>query len=188
MVLPAKRATLTLREAESRTPAPAGVGAWAEQLREAAYDAVKDQDVKDLIETYMAKAKAGDLAAAKFVLNFLTGGAPKVQVQKVLVVKRSKSTNRQAPATPRREPTDAELDEQCGRIDPAESAMISTPAVKVLRRLAARILKSEGPTAAPALAGQLEVESEELETVMRCDWFKLVKGSWTLTPEGNASV
>lgn len=167
------------------------MGAWAEKLREAAFDAVKETDIQEIVAKQVELAKTGDPKALKFVSEFLLGGPPKIQMQKVVVIKKSKSTNRQAGPAPvlkaRQDPSDERLDEEC-LVKAAEPAMISPPAVKVLRRLAARILKSEGPTQAPALAAQLEVEAEELETVMRCDWFKLTKGSWTLTPEGNASV
>lgn len=179
--------TLKLSDAQSMTPAPAGVGAWAEQLREAAYDAVKEGDVKELMATYMEKAKAGDLNAAKFVLNFLTGGAPKVQVQKVMVIKKSRSTNRQAPSVKPNEPTDEELDEVC-RLKPAEPASIATPAVRVLRKMAAMFLRAEGDSPAAAIAQQLEVSLEDLEAVMQCDWFQLKRGSWDLTPAGRAAI
>lgn len=148
--------------------------------------------MKELIETYLTKAKAGDLAAAKFVLNFLTGGAPKVQVQKVMVVKRSKSTNRQAAAPspvlrPRAEQSDEDLDEAC-RVNASDPAMIAPPAVKVLRKLAALFIKAEGPSQGPAIAAQLEVSPEDLEAVMKCDWFKLSRGVWDLTPAGRSGV
>jgi hypothetical protein len=84
--LPRKRqyAPIKLAEARVLTPAPTGIGAWAEKLRQAAFDAVKEQDITELMAGLLAKAKAGDLAAAKLVLGYLTGGAPKVQ--QVLVV------------------------------------------------------------------------------------------------------
>ncbi len=177
---------MKLSDAQAMAPAPAGVGAWAEQLREAAYDAVKEGDVKELIATYMEKAKAGDLNAAKFVLNFLTGGAPKVQVQKV-VIKKSRSTNRQAPAMKPNEPSDEDLDEVC-RLKPAEPAMIAPPAVKVLRKMAAMFIRAEGASPAGAIAQQLEVSPEELEAILQCDWFQLKRGSWDLTPMGRSAI
>jgi hypothetical protein len=88
--LPHKREyrALKLSEARALTPAPTGIGAWAEKLRQAAFDAVKESDMTELMAGLLAKAKAGDLAAAKLVLGYLTGGgAPKVQ--QVLVVQQA---------------------------------------------------------------------------------------------------
>lgn len=176
-LLPAKRSynPLRLNEAAEMAPPPAGIGAWAEKLRQAAYDAVKEGDVQDLIRVQMEKAKAGDLKAAQFVLDFLTGGAPKVHLQKVVVYKESRTVQRHS--KPRPEAVE-------DRALPAEPAMIAPPPVKVLRRLAAKILAAEGPTPAPAIAGQLEVEADHLPRILECDWFKLTGGKWALTPEG----
>jgi len=86
--------SLKLSEARQATPAVSGVGAWAEKLRKAAFDAVSTEDMTALMQGLLKKAQAGDLAAAKLVLTYLTGGgAPQVQVTKVIertIVKRQK--------------------------------------------------------------------------------------------------
>lgn len=179
-LLPAKRGyhAPRLSEMADLTPPPTGVGAWAEKLREAAYDAVKEGDVKELIQGMMEKAKGGDLKAAKFVMDFLTGGAPKVQVQTVIVHKRSKSTNRQ-----RRDGRDEPPEGPPAR--PAPAALPDGPTVRVLRRLAARFLAAAGASHPAALVAELELPADELDTVMAgCDWFVLDGGRWALTPAG----
>lgn len=188
-LLPPKRSyhLPRLSEMQSLTPAPNGVGAWAEKLREAAYDAVKEADVQELIKSLMEKAKAGDLKAAKFVMDFLTGGAPKVQMQTVIVHKRTKTTQRQAPPPAKGERHSPDLDELM-EARPRPAALDASPSVKVLRRLAALSLNANGPSPGPALAAQLEVTAEELETVLECDWFALKGGHWSLTPEGRQAI
>jgi hypothetical protein len=66
--------SLRLDEARVATPKPNGVGAWADKLRQAAFDAVKESDMTDLMGSLMKRAKDGDNNAAKLVLNYLTGG------------------------------------------------------------------------------------------------------------------
>lgn len=71
---------LKLSEARDLTPRPDGVGEWAQRLREAAFNAVSETDMTELMASLLARAKAGDLAAARLVLGYLTGGgAPRVQ-------------------------------------------------------------------------------------------------------------
>lgn len=79
---------LRLADARVLAPKPEGVGAWAEKLREAAFNAVREADITELMESLIARAKGGDLAAARLVLTYLTGGgAPRVQ--QVVVVQQN---------------------------------------------------------------------------------------------------
>jgi hypothetical protein len=79
---------LKLNDARILTPAPTGVGAWAEKLRAAAFNAVKEADVTEIMAGLVKKAKEGDQAAAKLVLNYLTGGGAKVQP--VVIIERGR--------------------------------------------------------------------------------------------------
>lgn len=184
-LLPPRR-TLTLRDAAEAAPAPSGVGAWADRLRAAAYDAVKESDIQEVIQAQLVKAKAGDQKAAKFVLDFLTGGAPKVQLQKVVVYKQSRTVQRQAKPRPG-ERHNPDLDDAM-EARPTAAPVEAGPSVRVLRRLAALFLHANGPCPGPGLAAELEVSAEELETVLECEWFALTAGKWTLTPEGRQHV
>lgn len=75
--------SLKLSEAREMTPAPKGIGAWAEKLREAAMSSVEETDMKDIMSSMVKRAKNGDMQAAKFVMQFIgsmgTEGAQKPQ-------------------------------------------------------------------------------------------------------------
>lgn len=63
---------IKLSEARALTPAPTGaIGEWARSLREAAFDAVSESDIADIMKKQVEKAKAGDARAASFVTGFL---------------------------------------------------------------------------------------------------------------------
>lgn len=173
--------SMTLDAARQLTPAPPGIGAWAEKLREAAYNAVKETDVEELMQVYLKKAKEGDQKAAKFVLDFLTGGAPKVQLQTVIVHKKTRSSQRQARAD-RAAPNPGEAPARPPAAEPGG------PSVRVLRRLACHFLSANGPSPGPALTAHLELNPDELETVMECELFALKGGQWSLTPAGKREV
>jgi hypothetical protein len=52
--------SLKLADARALTPRPEGVGAWAEKLREAAFNAVSENDVTDLMKSLVERAKADE--------------------------------------------------------------------------------------------------------------------------------
>lgn len=173
---------LKLTDADDRTPAPQGLGKWAENLRNAAYNAVNESDVEELIKTMMGKAKAGDVSAAKFVLGFLTGGPPKVQIQKIVIRDRRPRKVKSVDATP------VAGDGGGPPLTPAPAAMLAVPTMKVYRRLAALFLLANGPSPADAVANNLEMENAQAADVLNCDWFKGVKGKIELTPAGRQAV
>jgi hypothetical protein len=69
-----QRGTLKLSDARILAPKPEGIGAYAEKLRSAAYNAIAEDDVNALMKTMIERAKKGDTAAAKFVMGFIAGG------------------------------------------------------------------------------------------------------------------
>lgn len=75
--LPPKRnyRPVKLDEARERTPAVRGLGAWAEQLKSAALNAITPEAVTEIVEKQVEKARAGDAAATKFVLGFIAQAA-----------------------------------------------------------------------------------------------------------------
>jgi hypothetical protein len=71
------RNSLKLADAKAATPPVQIIGKYAAQLREALYDACSEGELVDVMKSQVAKAKAGDTKAAKFVIDYLTGGAAK---------------------------------------------------------------------------------------------------------------
>ncbi len=58
-------------------PKLTGVPAWAEALRQAAFDAVSASDVKAMFAKQVELAKDGNLPATKFISNFIMKNCPK---------------------------------------------------------------------------------------------------------------
>lgn len=171
---------IRLDRAREDTPAPEGIGAWAEQLRQAAFDAVKPDDVTDIVAAQVEKAKEGDSAAAKFVLGYLTGqAAPKVTrvVEKIKVVEKPAGQTLPPPV----------------RVEAAEPAApppvaVDSPAARQVRRLVAFFLKSNGPSLLATIEAVLEVPGDQLRAVLNCDWFAKDGNGWSLTPAGRQAV
>ncbi len=75
------------RVAESLPPADA-VAERVAKLREVMYGAIKEEDVLEMMQAVMSKAKTGSTAAAKLVMDFLTparGGSKTVQQQAIII-------------------------------------------------------------------------------------------------------
>lgn len=53
----------------------AGLPPWMAKLRTAVSDLVTEQDVKEIVQAQVTRAKAGDASAIKFVFDQLLGGA-----------------------------------------------------------------------------------------------------------------
>lgn len=59
------------------TPAFGGLPPWMARMRQAAVDSITETDVKEIVQSQVAKAKQGDPAAIKFVFDQLLGGGMK---------------------------------------------------------------------------------------------------------------
>jgi len=165
---------MRLDDAEAHAPAPSGLGLWAEKLRAAAYNAVTEADVEAMISAQVEKAKTGDATAAKFVLGFLAGPAPKVQVKQVVIRGRGKK---------RAADPDAAASPPSRHAEPNP-----TPALKVYRRLAAHFIHVGGPATLAAIAQQLELPHDQARAVIDCTWFQEGNGAIELTPMGRQVV
>lgn len=162
---------MKLADAKQQTPAVSGVGAWAEQLRQAAFDAVRPEDVTAIMATFVQKAKAGDPAAAKLVLNYLTGGgAPKIMVEKV-VVRRGKRRPRVVDEAPLPKPV-----------------VVESPGAGLLRKLAAMYLLQHDRASLAELGRAMECGTDAAEAVLDHGWFKRTNQTYQLTSEGRRAV
>lgn len=61
----------------SRRPTPSvqDIQDWQARLRTALFEAVSEDDVREIAEGLVAKAKAGDLSATRMLFNFVMGGS-----------------------------------------------------------------------------------------------------------------
>lgn len=151
--------SVNIKQARAQAPAPTGLGAWAERLRSTAMAAVEDTDVEEIMRKQVEKAKAGDAAAARFVLG-LVMNQPKVEVRKVVVNRGGK-----------------------GKAGGGEKARDR------VRRLAALHLNQHGDTHHDALAVVCGLPAAKLSKALHgCTWFTRVKGGWSLTPTGRQAV
>jgi hypothetical protein len=69
-----------------RTPPATGVPAWIDSLREAMFDAIKEEDIRQMMQTIVEKAKAGDAQSQKMVFEYVLGGGVKKIVNNNLIV------------------------------------------------------------------------------------------------------
>lgn len=57
------------------------VPAWQAQLKAAAFDAISESDVQDIVKAMVAKAKTGDANAVKMVFELLLNPKPTTAIQ-----------------------------------------------------------------------------------------------------------
>lgn len=182
---PRKNRSVTVRQAEALAPPPAeGVGAFAEAALEAAFNGITSGDMSEMMKAIVGKAKAGDMKAARFVLEFL--GTHKPPPPQVTVHLHKTKRTRESRQTHGREPAEPGADPGAGPPPPPRAP--DPPHVAVLRRFAAKILHHDGPTPAAGLAGQLGVDREGLEHLMAHEWFAAAAGGWALTAAGRREV
>ena len=77
--------------------------AWQAALRQAAFDAVNEADIKAIFTNIVKKAKEGDPASVRIVCDYLLGGKPGPSVTVVNPVQ----INHQAAPVPAKEPAPA---------------------------------------------------------------------------------
>jgi hypothetical protein len=85
---PQPRTTLRLAEARKETPAVDPVDAVKRSLVMAVYGQIGEEDVEEIVQTIVEKAKAGDRTAAKMMLDLITksqGGKTQVIEKPVMV-------------------------------------------------------------------------------------------------------
>lgn len=75
-----------VRDLAAGLPTPAEVADRVVALRAAMFGAISEQDVGDVMQTVVGKAKAGDLRAAKLITDLLAPGRSGVTVQQQAVV------------------------------------------------------------------------------------------------------
>jgi hypothetical protein len=72
--------TITLAQAREAFPSLGESAACAQKLKAAIFEGVKESDMKAIMEGLVKKAKHGDLAATKTLLDFVSKSAPAPQL------------------------------------------------------------------------------------------------------------
>lgn len=77
-----------IRDSRNNVPAnkPSGVPAWMASLREAAFNAIKEDDIKAIVQKQVEKAKEGDPQAVKLVFDLFLKGGPQSVTQNNLII------------------------------------------------------------------------------------------------------
>lgn len=81
---PRKGRRSVVSEVRVRTPVPQ-TGAWVAELRKACFDAVSPADMADVMKAVVKRAKKGNVAATKLLLDYLCGGKGGQVTQAVVV-------------------------------------------------------------------------------------------------------
>lgn len=80
------RRSLSIRRLESTLPTPGAVADQVTKLRAAMFGAIDENAVSSMMQAVMAKAQAGDLKAAKLLMDLLAPGRSGVTVNQQAVV------------------------------------------------------------------------------------------------------
>lgn len=86
LVTAPKRRGLSVRQLEQVLPTPAAVADQVTKLRAAMFGAIDEQAVADMMRAVMEKAQAGDLKAAKLLMDLLAPGRSGVTVNQQAIV------------------------------------------------------------------------------------------------------
>lgn len=165
--------SLRLADAREMTPAVESLGSSALAMRQAAIDAISIDDITEIIRKQVEKAKGGDAAAAKFVLDYATGGSAKVQINV-----------KSGPGQPPKEsgPPALVMNGTGKRREPEQAPKPKT--VGEIRRSVARYLAKNGPASEEALSELFKIDPSEAETLFMHEWFGRCKEGWHLSAIG----
>jgi hypothetical protein len=75
-----KNQIVTLSQARRALPSLGESAACAQKLKAAIFEGIRESDMKEIMERLVKKAKQGDLAATKTLLDFLSKSAPTPQL------------------------------------------------------------------------------------------------------------
>lgn len=67
------RGTLSLKQVNGSHAEVSAIVSWQVKLRQAMFDAVTEDDVKEIVRAHVDAAKKGDAAAIRFVTDVLLG-------------------------------------------------------------------------------------------------------------------
>lgn len=132
-----------------------------------------------ILAKQVEKAKAGDAAAAKFVLGFVAATpTPVVEkvVEKVKIIERGR--RRKKPSEPARV-VDA------GQPDPPAPVAVDSPSVEQLRTMVGLYLALNHNAQIRELEQALGIPATQLKAVLNCEFFVCTAGRYGLSPAGN---
>jgi len=75
------------------------VGQWMVKLRTALFEAVTEDDIREIAEGLVKRAKEGDLQATRMLFSYVLGGSS-VNVKQALIVQQHGGTLEPLPAPP----------------------------------------------------------------------------------------
>lgn len=81
-----RRVGVTVKELQATMPSPSAVATRVTELRKAMFEAVSQEDITAVMQTVVRDAKAGDLKAARLLIDLLAPGRSGVTVHQQAVV------------------------------------------------------------------------------------------------------
>lgn len=168
--------SVKLDELRRSLPAFDEAAACAAELRAAMFGGVSEQDVTDIMKTFVAKAKAGDAAAAKLVLSVVAQSAPRATLS--IGVRGTMADGGTGNGHGQRMLAGS----------PASAREEAAQELLLTRTACAEFLGRLGPQTTAELAEHLSVPAEEIGRALAqgdLGWFEDVgRGKWRLTSIG----
>lgn len=169
---------LTLREARASLQSNELAESML-RMHTAAFQAINETDVADIMKAIVTKAKGGCARSAQFIMDYLGGGPPKIKVTI------NQNTDSPKPASRGRVVIQHKSEEAELRADEADSQ--KKPTVRDIRRHVGMYLARNGPTPPGELAKLFEFA--DCEDTVFCNWFATeMNGDWRLSEIGRAAL
>jgi hypothetical protein len=177
-----RNSVLNLAKARRLTPPVDQLGERAQAARAALVGAVSNEDLAAIMAKQVEKAKAGDVASAKFIIDQVAGKQPSVQV--------SLGVRGQQPQDDGGGRKGSNKKDRGQRIVlKPEDDDRSQRTVGETKRLVAKYLAKNGPCTWSELAENFLIEPECEDTIMDgCGWFQRCAEGWHVTVTGRQEV
>jgi hypothetical protein len=100
---------------DKKPPNPSSTGDWMARLRAALFEAVSEDDVREIAEKLVERAKEGDLQATRLLFGYILGGSG-VKVQNAVIVNQNPGDDHR-PLAPLPAPPTKALPNTPGRLE-----------------------------------------------------------------------
>lgn len=169
----ARRGSVSIKDLEASLPSPEQVAQQAAALRAASVEAIKVDDVNEMMAAVLAQAKKGDVKSVRLVLDHLNSHKPE---------------RPRGPAPAPQPPAPAPIQLRPVDPEPPRPVAIDGPSADQQRLLVAMCLLNHQPMLVGGLAKVTKVAPEQLDALLAHEWFDRREREVRLTPAGRNAV